>query len=73
MQIDELDGPTKYETLPTEGTLYMSAVRYGTGGWMSGPSSMDKREVVKMLSVWSGIDAARIYAVQVPLESLPAA
>lgn len=73
MEIEELDGPTKYETMPTEGTLYLSAVHYAGSGWMNGPGGMDKSEIVKQLSRWNGIDAARIYAVKVPLEALPAA
>jgi len=34
---------------------------------------MNKAEVTKQLSVGYGIAAARIYAVKVPLQALPAA
>ena len=72
MEIEELDGPTKYEAMPTEGTLYLTAVRYSGGYWCAGPSGTNKAEVIKLLSQYS-CDAARIYAVKVPLEALPAA
>ncbi len=73
MQIEELDGPTNYETMPTEGTLYLTAVRYSGGYWSAGPSGTSNAEVTKLLSGWSGVEAARIYAVKVPLQALPAA
>ena len=73
MEIEELDGPNRYETMPTDGTLYLTAVRYSGGYWGAGPSGTSKAEVTKQLSGWIGIDAARIYAVKVPLEALPAA
>ena len=73
MQIEELDGPSKYETMPTDGTLYLSAIHYTGIGWMNGPGGTNKSEIVKQLRTWSGIDAARIYAVKVPLQALPAA
>lgn len=74
MEIEELDGPTKYETMPAEGVIYLTAVRYaGGGGWMAGPGGMDKNMILQLLAGWHGIDAARIYAVKVPLNALPAA
>ena len=72
MEIEELDGLNRYDTMPTDGTLYLTAVRYSGNYWRAGPSGTSKAEVTKQLSGWIGIDAARIYAVKVPLEALPA-
>lgn len=68
MEIEDKGELTKFETMPTEGTLYLTAVRYGPGSWMQGPSGMDKAQVITALSTWTGIDRARIYAVKVPLD-----
>lgn len=73
MNIEEMDEPSSYEPMPTEETLYLTAVRYSGGYWSAGPSGTNKDDVTKQLYNWSGIDAARIYAVKVPLEALPAA
>lgn len=40
---------------------------------MNGPCSMDKNEVMRMLGNWAGAKAARIYAVKVPIDAMPAA
>lgn len=68
MEIEDKGELTKFETMPTEGTLYLTAVRYPPSSWMQGPSGMDKGQVVTALSAWTGIDKARIYAVKVPLD-----
>ena len=73
MQIEELEGPSKYEAMPAEETFYLTAVRYDSGGWCVGPGGSDKAQVIKSLQVWSGICAARIYVVRLPLSPLPAA
>lgn len=67
MEIEDKGTLTKFETMPTEGTLYLTAVRYTTKRWTQGPSGMDKEQVIEDLRQWSGIDKARIYAVTVPL------
>lgn len=67
MEIEDKGTLTKFETIPTEGTLYLTAVRYPPCGWMNGPSGMDKARVISDLRHWDGIDMARIYAVPVPL------
>lgn len=68
MEIEDKGELTKFETMPTEGTLYLTAVRYTSGSWMQGPSGMDKAQVIAALNSWSGIDKARIYAVKIPLD-----
>jgi hypothetical protein len=72
MQIEDAGEVTQYETMTTERTLYLSAIR-SISHWYGGPSSYDKAEVERLLSQWSGCDAARIYAVKVPVQSKPAA
>lgn len=73
MEIEDVGELRKFETMPNEGTLYLSLVRYESGGWMNGPCSMDKNEVMRMLGNWAGAKAARIYAVKVPIDAMPAA
>lgn len=51
MEIEDKGEVTIFETMPGEGTLYLTAVRYcGSLCWCSGPSAMDKAEVVKLLT-----------------------
>ena len=69
MEIEDKGELKAFETMPTEGTLYLTAVRYSAGNWMQGPSGMDKGQVVTDLRTWHGIDRARIYAVKVPLSA----
>ena len=69
MEIEDKGEVKSFETMPTEGTLFLTAVRYSGNFWASGPSAMDKGEVIKMLGNYSGIDKARIYAVKVPLDA----
>ncbi len=73
MEIEEMGEVRAFETLPTEGTLYLTAVRYSGNFWAAGPSAMDKAEVIRNLGCYTGITAARIYAVKVPLEQVHAA
>lgn len=74
VEIEDKGEVRMFEVMPTEGTLYLTAVRYnGSSFWCSGPSSMDKAEVIKMISGYTGIDKARIYAVKVPLVAVDAA
>jgi len=73
MEIEDKGEVRAFDTMPTEGTLYMTAVCYGGNSWMAGPSAMDKAEVVKALGTWTGATKARIYAVKVPLVALDAA
>jgi len=69
MEIEDKGELKAFETMPTDGTLYLTAVCYGAASWMQGPSGMDKGQVITALSTWSGITRARIYAVKVPLEA----
>lgn len=73
LQIEELEGPSTYEAMPTEETFYLTVVRYESCGWWSaGPAGPDKAQVIKSLQGWGGeICAARIYAVQLPSNPLP--
>lgn len=73
MEIEDKGELKAFETMPTEGTLYLTAVCYRGNFWSAGPSAMDKAEVVKALGNWTGADKARIYAVRVPLAALDAA
>lgn len=73
MNIDDKGELSGYETMPKERTLYLTAVRYSSDYWGAGPSGTDKAQVEQQLSTWVGIDAARIYAVKVPVTTLPAA
>ncbi len=73
MEIEDKGELKAFETMPTEGTLYLTAVCYGGASWMAGPASMDKAEVVKALVNWTGATKARIYSVKVPLVTLDAA
>lgn len=54
MEIEDNGELTKFETMPTEGTLYLTAVRYPPCRWMQGPSGMDKGQVITTLSAWTG-------------------
>lgn len=69
MNIEDMGELKKFETMPTEGTLYLTAIQFQSGLWGSGPFGMDKQQVITYLSGWSGVVAARIYSVQVPLTS----
>lgn len=73
MEIEELGELKAFETMPKEGTLYVSIVCYGVSYWACGPSAMSKGEVIKALSSWSGATKARIYSIKVPLAALDAA
>lgn len=73
VEIEDAGECRRFETMPTEATLYLSAVRFAGGYWTSGPSGTDKAEVMRSIRSWRGIDAARIYAVRVPVDDLPAA
>ena len=66
----------RFETVPDEATIYLSAVRYNWAVlWTGGPSGQSKEEVVALLKALIGVEAARIYAVKVPLvgKNVPAA
>lgn len=67
MLIEEAGELTSFETPPTEMTLYMTAIQYSTGTWMSGPSSPDKNELLRTLNRYTGLEKVRIYAVRLPL------
>ena len=73
MKIEELGKISGFETMPKDASLYLSAVQYSSGLWCSGPSGMDKNEVIKQISCYSGVSAARIYEVSVPLRNIPSA
>ena len=69
MEIEEIDGPTKFEPMPTEGVFYMSLLRWENNGtWTPGPGGFDKAIVIQNITNWQGIDTVRIYAVRVPLK-----
>lgn len=67
VQIEEMGEIRTFEAVPSEVTLYLTAVRYSGTLWSAGPSGLDKNEVINRLVNWSGIDSARIYSVKVPL------
>ena len=73
MKIEDCGEIRSFEPMPTEGSLYLTAVCYSNNYWASGPSGMDKAEVIKSLASWVGCSKARIYVVKVPLSTLPAA
>ena len=70
MEIEDMGELRKFDTMPSEATLYITAVCYGGGSWSSGPSAMDKGEVENSLRNWVGITKARIYSVKVPLHRI---
>ena len=68
MQIEEMGELKRFETLPTEQILYISAVRYrGSDIWTGGPSATTKESVISMLGRHTGCEMARIYLVKLPL------
>ena len=73
MEIEDAGELKTFEAQPKEGFVYLTVVRYSGNYWCGGPSSMDKGEVMRMLANWSGITAARVYAVRVPLDAAPVA
>ena len=73
MEIEEMGELKKFESVPSEVTLYMTAICYSGSYWTGGPSGLNKDEVIRNLSSWTGIVKARIYAVKVPVGALPAA
>lgn len=73
MQIEEKGNIDTFEAMPSEGELYLTAIFYEAGYWQAGPGGMDKAEVIRMISGYSGITKARIYSVKVPLKKIYAA
>ena len=73
MNIEDVGELRSLETIPSEVTFYMSAVRYGNDYWAAGPCGTDKANVVRVLSTWGGVEAARIYAVKLPTKLIPGA
>ncbi len=69
MEIEDMGELKKFETMPTDDTLYLTAITYDGNNWSCGPSSMKKEEVINSLRYWKGLVSARIYAVQVPLNA----
>jgi hypothetical protein len=73
MQIEDMGELKSFEPMPTETTIYLSAIRYDTGQmWTAGPGSVDKTYLITTLQNWGGIDAARIYAVKLPAKRVAA-
>ena len=70
MEIEDAGEVTRFDPMPTEQTLYLSAVRYSGGVWMGGPYGRTREEVYQSLQNWKGIDSARVYAVKVPVDAL---
>lgn len=70
IEIEDEAALTKFEAMPTEKTLYLTAVRYKNGSWLGGPSGDNKDAVLASIQNWSGIDRARIYTVKVPIEAV---
>ena len=71
IEIEDEVALTKFEAMPTERTLYLSAIRYKTGSWWcGGPTGDDKDAVLASIQNWPGIDRARIYTVKVPIEEV---
>ena len=73
MEIEDMGELKKFESVPSEATLYLTAVYYSNSHWGGGPYGMNKDEVIKNLNYWSNITKARIYAVKVPVDALPTA
>ena len=73
MEIEDMGELRKFESVPSETILYMTAVCYNGSYWTGGPYGLNKEEVIRNLSLWTGITKARIYAVKVPVDALPAA
>lgn len=68
MKIEDAGEVGSFETMPTERNLYMTAVQYGGGSWIAGPSGYDKEEVIRMVSSYTGVTNVRIYTVKVPVK-----
>lgn len=73
MNIEDVGELRSFETIPSEITFYMSAVRYHNYYWVAGPYDTDKAKVIRMLHTWGGVEAARIYAVKLPTKLMPGA
>ena len=73
MKIEDVGELRSFETVPSEVTLYMSAVRYSGNYWAAGPCDNDKANVIRMLHTWGGVEAARIYAVKLSTKLIPGA
>lgn len=73
MNIEDVGELRSFETIPSEVTLYMSAVCYSGSYWAAGPCDTDKAKVIRMLHTWGGVEAARIYAVKLPTKLMPGA
>lgn len=69
MNVEDMGEIKVFEAVPSEATLYLTAVRYNGTLWSAGPSGLNKAEVIDRLVNWSGIDSARIYAVKVPINA----
>jgi hypothetical protein len=70
MKIEDKGVISEFEAMPSEVDLYLSVVSYSQGSWIQGGQSYDKNELIKMLQSYSGIEAARIYCVKVPVKNL---
>lgn len=73
MKIEEKGKLEEFETLPKERTLYVTIVHYSNNYWTTGPCGFDKSQVLESLAIYTGVAAARIYSIEVPTKSLPAA
>lgn len=71
MQIEDAGEIKSFETVPQDSLFFLSVVRYGANYWTAGPAGRNKDEVISMLQGYSGIDAARLYWVRLPLLPLP--
>lgn len=75
MQIQFDKELTNFETVPNEYSLYISVVKFEgptTQPWITGPSSPDKNELIKILTSYGNYEAVRIYTVSLPLKKIPA-
>lgn len=71
MDIKNMGELTDFKTMPTEQTLYLSAIRYVNGvEWYGGPSDRTEEELIKQLQNWTNFEAVRIYKVILPIKTV---
>lgn len=68
MKIEDTVELRTFDTMPTETTLFMSAVRWDSGTWYGGPCGDTKDAVVRsLLDSYKHVTEARIYSVKLPI------
>lgn len=72
MEIEDCGEIKSFEPMPTEQTLFFSAITNNSVDWWGGPAGKNKAEVIGYIQNYDGVVKARIYSVKLPVDAKPA-